>query len=217
MNTQIETIIKDMKIVCTIEKEYEVVDESYIYFSKLSFKFESGYVINITAQYDCGNSWVYYESGRDGDSAEYIANKFFCEILNLEKRDYNYNYDSSESKIYDSLLDFLEECLSLSEPPQSEEMSLRDLNLEDFKEEKTLFGISINNTNIVKFTKNDEIAVAIQSFDINSNNYTFSAVKFFDGKEEYKNWYDAIINEPSHCHYQDVNLVFRAIDSITNN
>lgn len=209
--------INNKEVKIESNTDYETVDSQRLYSSNFSFFIDNVEIDNsVSAQYDCGDSYSFFDD--DFVTAEKIANKYFCDVLSLNKRkfgDSDYDYSSNDAKEYDKLLDLLNNALADAEPKISKkELSKIAVGLEDYKEEEILFGVSLNSQDVVKLKNGEAVAVAILDFNVNTNNYTYTAAKFFNDGVEYKEWLNEIYENPFHCNYQDANLVARAIDSI---
>lgn len=153
------------------KNESEVVDDNLIEHAVISFDFGGGLGVDLAAQYDCGNSWVYYNLGGDGDSIEETIEEYFC------------NVDMERSEIEALLYKALSE--SKPEPESFADLCTRVLGCEVLALDNLLLNGYYNNTSVCVYEsiENQEIFVGIwESFEINKN------YKKFASYAEYKKW-----------------------------
>jgi len=85
--------------------EFRYIEEP-IYWSEIELTIGDK-TVNLSAQYDCGDSWCWYNLGGDGEGSSYTLEHFFPEI----------NQDSRE---FDNLVEKLDDILEETRPKSRE-------------------------------------------------------------------------------------------------
>ena len=85
--------------------ECDIVDDYRICYSIITFQLNNQ-LVELSAQYDCGENWCYYNGGGDGESIEQTADCYFKKLLQNDKDNLGYN----------NILKVLELALKESEP-----------------------------------------------------------------------------------------------------